>query len=125
MAEYVFGANILENLTTGMYQDSRVIYREYIQNACDQIDAACKLGLLSDKSEGRIQIDIDSERRTITIEDNATGIPREQFRKKLANIADSDKLVGESKGSAACAAWPIAEKWSSRRNIPGRTRSRS
>ena len=98
MAEYVFGANILENLTTGMYQDSRVIYREYIQNACDQIDAACKLGLLSDKSEGRIQIDIDSERRTITIEDNATGIPREQFRKKLANIADSDKLVGESKG---------------------------
>lgn len=29
MDNYVFGANILENLTTGMYQDSRVIYREY------------------------------------------------------------------------------------------------
>ena len=39
MTDYVFGANILENLTTGMYQDSRVIYREYIQNACDQIDS--------------------------------------------------------------------------------------
>ena len=29
-----------------MYTDSRVIYREYIQNACDSIDAAIKEGLL-------------------------------------------------------------------------------
>ena len=29
----VIGKNILENLTTGMYYDSKVIYREYIQNA--------------------------------------------------------------------------------------------
>ena len=28
--KYIFGANIIENLTTGMYQDSRVIFREYI-----------------------------------------------------------------------------------------------
>ena len=27
------GKNVLENLTRGMYEDSRVIYREYIQNA--------------------------------------------------------------------------------------------
>lgn len=36
----------LENLTTGMYQDSKVIYRKYIQNACDQIDKAEQLGIL-------------------------------------------------------------------------------
>ena len=46
MRAYVFGANILENLTTGMYKDSKVIYREYIQNACDQIDKAYDRGLL-------------------------------------------------------------------------------
>lgn len=34
------GKNILENLTTGMYSDSKVAYREYVQNACDQIDKA-------------------------------------------------------------------------------------
>ena len=34
------GKNILDNLTTGMYSDSKVIFREYIQNACDQIDLA-------------------------------------------------------------------------------------
>ena len=33
--EIRIGKNILENLTTGMYPDSRFIYREYIQNAAD------------------------------------------------------------------------------------------
>ena len=60
MEEYVFGANILENLTTGMYQDSRVIYREYIQNACDQIDKAYDMGLLRD-NEGCIDILMNEE----------------------------------------------------------------
>ena len=41
------GKNILDNLTTGMYSDSKVIYREYIQNACDQIDLALSWGLLT------------------------------------------------------------------------------
>lgn len=97
MDEYVFGANILENLTTGMYQDSRVIYREYIQNACDQIDIARREGLL-EKGEELIDIQLDEKNRTITITDNATGIPENQFKEVLANIADSNKQIGEAKG---------------------------
>lgn len=97
MDEYIFGANILENLTTGMYKDSKVIYREYIQNACDQIDKAIEEGLLS-KGEGRIDIWPDEKNRTIVIEDNATGIKQTEFKKKLGNIADSDKEIGEDKG---------------------------
>lgn len=97
MKEYVFGANILENLTTGMYQDSKVIYREYIQNACDQIDKAIDSGLLR-PNEGRINIWLDSDKRVVSIEDNATGILAADFEKTLANIADSDKKVGEDKG---------------------------
>lgn len=97
MKEYVFGANILENLTTGMYQDSKVIYREYIQNACDQIDKAMRCGLLR-PCEGKIDIWLDSEKRTMSVEDNATGICAAEFEKTLANIADSDKKVGEDKG---------------------------
>lgn len=97
MPDYVFGANILESLTTGMYQDSKVIYREYIQNACDQIDKAVKEGVL-EPDEGSIQIWLDQEQRTIVIEDNATGIPTAKFRETLGNIADSDKRVGEDKG---------------------------
>jgi len=95
--EYVFGANIIENLTTGMYQDSRVIYREYIQNACDQIDKAIAQGLLN-VGEGKIEIWLDFDKRTISIEDNATGIPASAFRETLGNVADSDKEIGKDKG---------------------------
>jgi molecular chaperone HtpG len=97
MAEYVFGANILENLTTGMYKDSKVIYREYIQNACDQIDKAIYEGLLQ-VGGGKIDIWIDETKRTITIEDNATGIYSKDFERILGNIADSDKKLGINKG---------------------------
>lgn len=107
MADYVFGANILENLTTGMYQDSKVIYREYIQNACDQIDKAEEFGILDprdattkypDLGQGIIDIWLDPEKRSIVIEDNATGIKASDFRRVLGNIADSDKVMGKDKG---------------------------
>lgn len=98
MDEYIFGANILENLTTGMYKDSKVIFREYIQNACDQIDKAVELGILSSIDKGEIKIWLDEDKRTISIKDNATGIPYKDFRKTLADIADSSKKIGEDKG---------------------------
>lgn len=97
MREYVFGANILENLTTGMYQDSKVIYREYIQNACDQIDKAYAIGLLGE-NEASIDIWLDTEKRSVSIEDNATGICTADFEHTLADIANSDKKLGEDKG---------------------------
>lgn len=92
------GKNILENLTTGMYYDSKVIYREYIQNACDQIDKAVKEGIFSDANEGSVDIEIDSRARRITIRDNATGISVESFRRQLEDIANSDKVRGVDKG---------------------------
>ncbi len=107
MAEYTFGANIIENLTTGMYQDSKVIYREYIQNACDQIDKAEKLGILKprnlyskypDLGQGVVDIWLKPEERYIVIEDNATGIKAGEFQRILGNIADSDKIMGQDKG---------------------------
>ena len=64
------GKNILDNLTTGMYSDSKVIYREYIQNACDQIDLAIREGILS-ADEGYVDIYTDSKKRYISIKDNA------------------------------------------------------
>jgi len=98
MDEYIFGANILENLTTGMYQDSKVSYREYIQNACDQIDKAVEQGILSSAEEGCIQIWLSPDERKISIEDNATGISKIDFERILANVADSDKKLGSDKG---------------------------
>lgn len=107
MVESSFGANIIEIVTAGMYQDSKVIYREYIQNACDQIDKAEKLGILNvrdtdskfpDLGQGEISIWLEPERRYIVIEDNATGIKADDFQRTLLNIADSDKIMGQDKG---------------------------
>ena len=91
------GKNILENLTTGMYSDSKVSYREYIQNACDQIDKAIKLNILSPE-DALIDIFIDPENRYISIKDNATGIPAMEFVRTLGDIANSDKEQGKDKG---------------------------
>lgn len=91
------GKNILDNLTTGMYSDSRVIYREYIQNACDQIDLAEKMDILA-QGEGQVDILIDNSKRYISILDNATGVKSESFIEDLGDIANSNKQIGQNKG---------------------------
>lgn len=85
-----WGKYILENLTTGLYKDSKVIYREYIQNACDQFKVAMELGILK-KNDCSVTIYIDPSRRYISIQDNATGVQKELFKTTLGNIADSNK----------------------------------
>lgn len=91
------GKNILENLTTGMYSDSKVCFREYIQNACDQIDIAISEKLLN-RNEACVDIEIDPENRKITIYDNATGVSSEEFVDNLGDVANSRKVQGERKG---------------------------
>lgn len=91
------GKNILDNLTTGMYSDSKVIYREYIQNACDQIDLAIRENILRD-DEGVIDIFIDHGKRYISIKDNATGVRSDNFISDLGDIANSNKAIGKNKG---------------------------
>lgn len=91
------GKDVIESLTLGMYEDCRFIYREYIQNAADQIDKAIAQGLLQ-KGEETIYVSIEKEDRRIVIEDNATGIEKDRFVQILRNIAHSTKKRGEDKG---------------------------
>jgi len=100
----IIGVNILETLTTGMYYDSRVIFREYIQNSCDQIDVAVRSKLLA-QNEGQVDIWIDEDQRSISIEDNATGISETEFKHTLYNIGDSQKTLGEDKGFRGIGHW--------------------
>lgn len=93
----VFGKNILENLTTGMYSDSRVMYREYVQNACDAIDAAVNAGTVA-REDTSIDINIDVEKHEIRIRDNGSGICKEDFARVLSDIANSDKKRAVDKG---------------------------
>ena len=95
--DIVIGKNVIENLTTGMYEDSKIIFREYIQNSADQIDKAIVNGLLK-QNEGYIDINLDYQSRKISIKDNATGISQNNFVKILSDIANSEKDRNTDKG---------------------------
>lgn len=94
----IIGKDVIEALTLGMYEDSKFIYREYIQNAADQIDKAVKVGLLPSKERGNIYITIDKRSRSIKIYDDATGIETHKVDEILRNIAQSTKEIGVDKG---------------------------
>lgn len=92
----VIGKHILSTLTIGMYQDPRMIYREYIQNSADQIDTLTE-DQRQDKIRQTIVIDIDERNREVVITDQATGIPQKDFRERLLNVADSHKDPSKNK----------------------------
>lgn len=98
MSTIKIGKNAIENLTIGMYSDSKIVYREYIQNAADSIDAAVSDGIYNDGEKPQIEIELDSQVRMIRIKDNAYGVQSKDIVHKLANIADSDKERGVDKG---------------------------
>jgi hypothetical protein len=92
------GKTVLETLTSGMYDDARFIYREYIQNAADQIDEAVELGILKEKSEGNIEIEISIDDKRISVSDNATGISEKEVLRFLGDVANSQKDGIRQKG---------------------------
>ena len=92
MKKPVVGRHILDVLTSGMYNDPRMVVREYIQNAADAIDAANAAG------DGCIQVRIDGKARTLCIEDNGTGVPESDIAQVLCSIGCSTKQQGNSRG---------------------------
>jgi len=94
----IIGKTVLETLTSGMYDDARFIFREYIQNAADQIDEAVQLEILKNKIEGKIEIEIDPSNHRIRISDNATGISTDDVLQFLGDVANSQKDVKRQKG---------------------------
>ncbi len=85
------GKNILEMLMFSLYPEAETIYREYLQNACDSINEAVKIGLLSSKDQGHVSIEIDRNHQQITISDNGIGIPAAEAEARLKDIACSQK----------------------------------
>lgn len=91
----IIGKDVIESLTTSMYDDPRFVYREYIQNSADAIDKARQLKIVED---GNIYISIDSSKKQIIIEDDAIGIEHQKVAEILKNIAQSTKEKGVDKG---------------------------
>ena len=95
--EIKVGKYTLESLTTGMYNDPKITYREYIQNSVDSLEEAVRLGIIS-KNEMRIDIVVDSEEDIISIKDNGVGIESEKAYSILTNIGNSTKRHSMNRG---------------------------
>jgi molecular chaperone HtpG len=92
------GKNIIDLLTSGMYENPFCVYREYIQNSVDQIDKAVEMGLLTDRNKGAIYINVNEDEKTVEIIDNATGVSSAVAWDILTSIAASEKDKTKQRG---------------------------
>lgn len=97
MAEIKVGKYTLESLTTGMYKDPKITYREYIQNSVDSLEEAVRIGYIKEE-EMRIEIIIDEEEAFISIYDNGVGIESLRAYEILTNIGSSMKRYSGNRG---------------------------
>jgi len=96
--DIVIGKDVLELISSAMYVDPMTIYREYVQNAADGIEAAREAGLLAEDERGRVEIRVDAATRSIVIRDNGAGIPAGQFESRLTAIGGSQKRGTKARG---------------------------
>lgn len=90
------GVHLLETITRGMYSQPLHSIREYVQNAFDSIRDARSKGILRD-TEGTIRILLDPAGRSLSIEDDGTGLTPEEAVVWLLDIGRSEKAVDDRK----------------------------
>ncbi|MBR5535198.1 MAG: molecular chaperone HtpG [Clostridia bacterium] len=88
---------ILDLMINSIYTHKEIFLREIISNASDAIDKRCYVALSEgesgfSRSDFKIKVDIDKDRRTITVTDNGIGMTREELEENLGTIAKSGSL---------------------------------
>ena len=86
--------NIFPIIKKWLYSDHDIFYRELISNGCDAITKLKKLALMGGyeepgETEYKIQVTVNSEDKTITVEDNGIGMTAEEVEEYINQIAFS------------------------------------
>jgi hypothetical protein len=81
------GMYLLENITSGMYNDPLAIYREYVQNAVDSIDVSGR----EHQKPFVVRVKLEPGDRRLVIRDNGEGIPATVAEHILSSIGSSKK----------------------------------
>ncbi|OON85876.1 molecular chaperone HtpG [Oribacterium sp. C9] len=86
--------NIFPIIKKWMYSDQDIFVREVVSNACDAITKLDKLSLIGEWTKpsdykGRVDVIVDSDKRTVTIKDNGIGMTEEEVDKYINQIAFS------------------------------------
>ena len=85
------GASILGLVTSGIYDDPLAIYREYIQNAVDELSR-------QNGVEGKVEITIDPRQKRVSICDDGPGLTYQECLEDLVPISQSRKCLGQDRG---------------------------
>lgn len=93
----VIGRQLFDIVTSGMYDNPLMIYREYIQNSVDSIDLAIESGLL-ELEQAHISITLKGRERCIVIEDNGQGLSNDIAHGILTNLGCSPKEGTSQRG---------------------------
>lgn len=101
------GIRLLETLTSALYEDPIVFFREYVQNSADAF-------IRHSTENGRIDIKIDEDNRVIEFLDNGYGIDYFDFKDKMRGIGISDKSTAIDqigfRGIGRLSAMPFCKK---------------
>ena len=84
------GSALLDVVTTGMYSDPLMAYREYVQNSADSIHLAREKKLLP-SSGGEIHLTISGKDRSAVIEDDGVGVKQRDISLFLGGVGVSEK----------------------------------
>ena len=87
-------AKLLSLMVHSVYANKDVFLRELISNAADaceklRYEAIANPALLGDDPKPRITLVIDTDARTLTVEDNGIGMDRGEIAEALGTIARS------------------------------------
>lgn len=93
----VIGPEIIDILTTGMYNNPLMVLREYVRNSVDAIDLAVEHGKL-EANNGFIDIHLDGGNRCITIKDNGVGVSNDTVEQVLCALGCSTKNLEHHRG---------------------------
>lgn len=85
---------LLDLMINSIYTHKEIFLREIISNASDAIDKLCFISLTDDKvgmdrSDFKITIKADKEKRILTITDNGIGMDKDDLENNLGTIASS------------------------------------
>src|SRR5512142_3181898 len=84
---------LLQLMVHSIYSNKDIFLRELISNASDALDklrlATLQDGLEADTSDLRVEIEADSEARTLTVTDNGIGMTHDEVVELIGTIARS------------------------------------
>ena len=82
--------NILPIIKKWLYSENEIFIRELASNAFDAITKLQKVAVIESLSEieteGKIQVSVDKDKKTITISDNGIGMNAEEVQKYINQI---------------------------------------